>query len=374
MKKFFMLQIIESFIVGALTIVLPLLMEQKNISIVDIGIIFAIQPIVFQLVRLTFSILSEFYGRKVFFILNSFVTVLSNAVYYLAYSPVGYAFGKITEAIKDGTFWAVNRPYVMDHSEEKKKRLVQLRIFSSSSEAIGNLAAGFLIVWLFYQNTILFIVFVALLAIPISLSLKDLPRSKFSLAKACRSLDFRNRTIEFKKFLILFLISGLSDGFIAGYVITIFLNNMGMNVELIGIILAVKLLITGMSTYIFTKIKITRLLLIGGLLYCASILLLGFSNVIFAIAVLILLGIANGFIVNASEGFFSSVTSSESYASDIGLLMTSFHTGRTASLFASGFVIASFGFPAVFILSSLTYAIYTFFTYKVVKKKAFLYK
>lgn len=373
-KKGFLLQIIESFIVGVLTIVLPLLMKERNISIVEIGIIFSIQPIIFQLVRLSFSILSEFYGRKVFFVFNSIITVLSNLTYYLAYSPLSYAFGKIMEAVKDGSFWSVNRAYIMDHSEDKKKRLVHLRIFSSSFEALGNLAAGFLIVWLFYQNTLLFLVFVGALSIPISLSLKDFARSRFSFAKAFKSMDFRNRTKEFKKFLALFLISGISDGFIAGYVFTVFLSSIGMNAEFIGIVLAAKLLITGICAYFFTKTDIIRLLLIGGMMYCVSLLLLGFSNTVFAVAVLVLLGAANGLIINVSEAFLSSITSGEAYAADIGLLLTSFHIGRTASLFSSGFVIASYGFPTVFVLSSAAYAFFTFLTYKVVKRKAFLYK
>lgn len=369
-----MLQIIESFIIGVLTIVLPLAMKERNISIVEIGIIFSIQPIIFQLVRLSFSILSEFFGRKVFFVFNSIMTVLSNLIYYFAYSPLSYAFGKVAEAVKDGSFWSVNRAYIMDHSDDKKKRLVQLRIFSSSFEALGNLAAGFLIVWLFFQNTLLFIVVIGALSIPISLSLKDFSRPRFSFAKAFRSVDFRNRTKEFKKFLILFLVSGISDGFIAGYVFTVFLSNVGMNAGLIGVVLAIKLLITGMSAYFFLKMKIVKSLLIGGVIYSALLLFLGLSNAIFAAVILILLGIANGIIINVSEAFFSSVTSGESYASDIGLLMTSFHTGRTVSLFASGFLIASYGFFSTFALSSMAYAIYTFFTYKVVRKKSFLYK
>jgi len=374
MKNGFLIQAVNSFITGILTVTLPLLMSERNIGIVEMGLIFSLMPIIFQLTRFLFSILSEFFGRKIFFLFNGIMAVVSNLIYYAAYTPLGYVFGKVTEGIKDGSLWAVNRAYVMDHSEEKKKKLVQLRIFSSSFEALGNLLAGFLVVWLFFQNTILFTVALGVLLIPLSLRLKDLPKKRFNLIKACKSIDFRNKTSEFKKFLLLFCISGISDGFIAGYVFTMFLSGIGMNAELIGIVLGLSLLVTGLTIGFFTKIKITRLLAVGGAMYCISLLLLGFSSTIFAIAIFIFMGLASGLIVNVSEAFFSTVTSSESYASDIGLLMTSFHGGRTISLLASGFIITSYGFPTTFALSSAAYAIYTFLTYKTVEKKAFLYK
>jgi hypothetical protein len=57
------------------------------------------------------------------------------------------------------------------------------------------------------------------------------------------------------------------------------------------------------------------------------------------------------------------------YASDVGLLMTSFHTARTCSILASGFLIASYGFSSVFLLSSLACLVYVSMAYGFLRKE-----
>ncbi|MFQ6065138.1 MAG: hypothetical protein ACE5L6_06650 [Candidatus Bathyarchaeia archaeon] len=82
-----LIQFLNSFISGVLTIALPLLMKERNIDIVIIGLIFACLPLIFQLTRMLFAIISDFLGRKLFFVLNGFLSILSGSVYYLAYTP-----------------------------------------------------------------------------------------------------------------------------------------------------------------------------------------------------------------------------------------------------------------------------------------------
>jgi MFS family permease len=53
-----------AFVSGALSILIPIVLLERNISIQNIGLIFAIYPIVFQLARISFDIISDFFGRK----------------------------------------------------------------------------------------------------------------------------------------------------------------------------------------------------------------------------------------------------------------------------------------------------------------------
>lgn len=62
------IQVLNSFISGVLSIVLPLAMRERNIEIATIGLIFASLPMIFQLARIFFAVLSDFLGRKLFFI------------------------------------------------------------------------------------------------------------------------------------------------------------------------------------------------------------------------------------------------------------------------------------------------------------------
>ncbi len=368
-KKIFAIQIVNSIITGILTIALPLLMKERDVSIVQMGLIFSLMPIIFQLTRLSFGVLSDFLGRKIFLVFNSVLAVLSNITYYFAYSPLSYASGKIAEGVKDGSLWAVNRASVLDEGREMRWRLVQLRTFSSLFEAVGNITSGFLIAWLLFSNTILLTVAMSAILVPISFSLSQSRRSKLNFSEIVRSLDFRNRTPKFKKFLVLFFTSGISDGFIAGYVFTMFLSQNGMNTELIGAVLGVRMLIAGVCIYFFIRIKITKLLVVGGATYALSLSALGFSNLTFAGLLLLLSGVAYGARENVSERFFPVIVRSGMYASDVGLLMTSFHTARTCSILASGFLIASYGFSSVFLLSSLACLVYVSMAYGFLRKE-----
>jgi len=368
-KKIFAIQIVNSIITGILTITLPLLMKERDIDIVQMGLIFSVMPMIFQLTRLSFGVLSDFLGRKIFLVFNSVLALLSNITYYFAYSPLSYASGKIAEGVKDGSLWAVNRASVLDEESEMRWRLVQLRTFSSLFEAVGTVASGFLIAWFLFSNTILLTVAMSAVLMPISFSLSESRRSKFSFSEVLRSLDFRNRTPKFKNFLVLFFTSGISDGFIAGYVFTMFLSQNGMNTELIGAVLGARILIAGICIYFFTRIKVTGLLVAGGATYALSLSALGFSNVMFAGLLLLLSGVASGVLVNVSERFFPVIVRSGMYASDVGLLMTSFHTARTSSILASGFLIASYGFSSVFLLSSLACLVYVSMAYGFLRKE-----
>lgn len=89
------IQILNSFVSGILGIALPLMMKERNIDIVTIGLVFASLPMIFQLGRLFFATVSDFWGRKLFFVLNGFLGVISSAIYYLARTPLEFVFGKV---------------------------------------------------------------------------------------------------------------------------------------------------------------------------------------------------------------------------------------------------------------------------------------
>jgi hypothetical protein len=124
-------------------IALPLLMLSRGIDIVSLRFICASLPMVFQLTRLLFATLSDVRGRKLFFVSNGILTVLTLFAYYLAFFPLKFLFGKITEGTRNASLWAVNRPAILDRVKEKRKALSRLMSFNRVSEAVGRLASGF---------------------------------------------------------------------------------------------------------------------------------------------------------------------------------------------------------------------------------------
>jgi MFS family permease len=344
-------------------ITLPLLMLSRGIDVVSLGLIYASLPIIFQLTRLFFATLSDVKGRKAFFVSNGVLNVLTFFTYYLAFSPFHFLFGKITEGTRDASLWAVNRPSILDRAKEKRKALSRLMAFNRISEAVGRLASGFLIVWLLYENLILFCVSVALLILPISLSLKETRREKTNLRSLLNFLDLRKKGKEFKRFLISFFFLGLSQGFNRGYIFPLFLKESGVEPTTIGILLAFQILFGGIVLNLFAGKKLRKILIYGGFFYSFTLFLIAFSGHMLAAIFIVLFGFAIGVGDLLSEGIFSIITKKDSYGSDIGLLGTGFHAANTLSQGLSGIVIAVLGFPPLFCFSSIIFIIFLSVTY-----------
>lgn len=362
------IQILNSFVSGVLGVALPLMMKER-IGIATIGLIFASLPMIFQLGRMSFATVSDFWGRKLFFVLNGFLGVISSSIYYLAQTPLEFVFGKVMEGTKDGSLWAVNRPFLLEKSERKWRILVHLRTVVYVSYAVGSLLAGFFIVWLFYEGTLMLCALVGAFAVPAALLLVGGRKKKFSVAKALHLLDFRSKAKVFKMFLILFFVMGLSFGFRDGFVFPLFLSTNGFDAETIGVLLGLQILLAGLFSYFFARrVEIKRLIFMSGLLYTAIFILLGFSGSVFAGILTVAYGIVEGLLSIGHEGILSRITSKESYGTDIGLLMMGLHSGRTLSLAMSGFLIEMWGFVAPFLMSAFIFAFFYVGSYSILKE------
>ena len=363
-KKAFIIQGIHSFVSGVLTILLPFLMLEREIDIISIGLIYSILPIIFQLTRLGFAVLSDFIGRKIFFVLNGISRILHTIIYYFAFSPLEFIFGKIAEGMSEASLWAVNRAFVLEHTKKKWESLVEMRVFESVSEAFGILVAGFLMSILLYSNTLIFCMFISLLSLFPSLKIHEAKKKKLKIEKFFQVLKINKRGKFFKSALILFFILGLSLGLVAYYVFPLFLKENGYSSEAVGIIVGVQTLIAGISLHYFIKIfSFKRIILYGAIIYFILIISLSISNFLAGL-ILILLGFGYGFVVAGIEAIFSKSTNHFAYGTDIGLLMTTFHLARTLSLAISGFIISLYGFSILFTTSGLLFLLYSFLSLK----------
>jgi len=345
-------QILNSLVSGVFGVALPLMMAERNVDIVTIGLVFASLPIVFQLGRMVFATVSDFWGRKLFFLLNGFLSVAVSLVFYLARTPLEFLFGKVTEGTKDGSLWAVNRAFLMEKSEKKWAVLVHLRAVVYVSYAIGSLIAGFMIVLLFYEGTFMLCALLGALVIPVALLLVSERKEQFSFAKAKHFLDFRKKGKVFKMFLALFFVMGLSFGLRSGFVFPLFLSSNGFQAEVVGSLIGLQILLAGLFSYTFSgKFDMGKLVLLSGILYTLLFIVLGFSNSLLAGLLVVLYGIVEGLMSISQEGILSRITNEASYGIDIGLLMMGLHSGNTLSLALSGLLISRWGFAAPFLIS-----------------------
>ncbi len=356
-----LIQLLYSFVGGVLGVILPLMMKEKNIDIVTIGFVYAAMPLIFQFGRMLFAVLSDFWGRKPFFVLHGLLTVISNLIYFIAQTPVQFLFGKIVEGTKDGSLWAVNRAFLMEHSENKWRILVHLRTTAYVFLAIGSLLAGFLVVWLQYTGALLICVFIGAIVIITSLLLNGEGKRRLNTARALERLDIWKRQRTFKLLLTLFFAMGLSLGFVSNFVFPLFLSENGFDTETIGLFLGLQISLAGLFSYLIAgKTDVRKTLLISGVLYISVLVLLGISNGIMAGILAITYGIAEGVLSIGQEGILARTASRDSYGTDIGLLTMGLHGGRVLSLAITGFLISLWGFAAPFLTSAFVFAFFLF--------------
>jgi len=363
-KTVLLIQVLHSFVSGILAIALPLMMKERNIDIIVMGLVFASLPLIMQFGRMFFATVSDFWGRKPFFVSNGLLGVVSSLIYYFAHTPVEFLFGKVMEGTKEGTLWAVNRPLLLEKTGGHWRILVYLRAVLYVAFAVGSLLAGFFVVWFLYEGTMMLCAVIGVFVVFLSLFLVGERKKQFSVKKALRFLDFRKKKRLFKIFLILFFVLGLSSGFRGGFVIPLFLDNHGFAAETIGLILGIYGLLAGIFSYIFSKrSSMRRLILVSGVLYSFTFLSLGFLSPVVAGALLIAYGFVEGMTVIGQEGILSKITDKSSYGTDIGLLMTGLHIGETLSLAFSGLIISIWGFAVPFLLTASAYAIFSVASY-----------
>ncbi len=356
------LQGASAFISGILFILIPIILVERNISIQNIGLIFAVYPLVFQLARTSFGIVSDFVGRKAFFILNNIFIIIANIIYYFAFSIFGYAAGKCFEGLSEACIWSVNRAFFLEQNRHKGKNLIHMRTIDSVLTALGMFIAGFLLTFFLFTHILIFLIIIGLLSLPIAFSLKDKFKTKISFPKMIGNLHFKKMDSTFKKFLLLFLISGISSGLSSGYIFPVFLKSKGFGIEAVGILLGLQTLLGGVSIFLFRKeMGLKRLLIFGGFIYSIFLATVGFVNLSLVSILILLLGVGGGVAGAGNEFVLTKITNKKSYAADIGLLFLGYHFVRSIILALSGFLIAYFGFGIVFLISAIIFLIYSIF-------------
>ncbi|MBN2252172.1 MAG: MFS transporter [Kosmotogaceae bacterium] len=348
----------NAFVYGSMDLLVPLLMIERGLDIESMGLIFAALPIISQLLRMTFGIISDFIGRKIFYELNSVMNLIFMGIYYFSYGPYDFLMGKLAEGVRNASLWAVNRAYFLDHSYEQKKVLIQMRGVGSIFSAVGTIAAGALIAWILFESTIIVTMAVAVVAIPQVLKLEDKVKKDVSLLDIISSFDIRGKNIVFKRYMLVFLIYGLGWGLITGYVFPLFLKIQGYESGTVGLILGIRSLVMGLLTYyVASRFSGKKMVLYGGLVFALSVGLLMFSTEATVPLLVIFTGLAEGFVAANFEYIFVKIVNKKSYAGDIGILMFGMHAGMSFMLAISGFVISSLGFGALFFVSAIFFGV-----------------
>jgi len=126
MKRIIAITFLNYFGSGGLTLIIPLLLLYRNVSLAEIGIVLSILPLVFLSARMLFAALADQVGwAPIFILLNWPATLISTAIYFFANSVPAFFLGKTVEGAKESSYWAVDRTAIFSLSTKKKREKPQ---------------------------------------------------------------------------------------------------------------------------------------------------------------------------------------------------------------------------------------------------------
>ncbi|MCW4055033.1 MAG: MFS transporter [Candidatus Bathyarchaeota archaeon] len=176
MKRILAITFLNFFISGGLTLAIPLLLLERNVDLVEIGMIISVMPIVFMVVRLLMAAIADSKGWNRFYILLNWPwSILSTFVYFIASSTATFFLGKVLEALKESSYWAVSRTAIFslspERAEKEATRNIAILLFST---AVGSAVAGVGIAYFGFSFTLSILILAAgFIAIPAALLWKN---------------------------------------------------------------------------------------------------------------------------------------------------------------------------------------------------------
>jgi MFS family permease len=163
MKRITAIAFLNHFVSGALTLLIPLLLLEKNVNLAEIGIVLSVLPIVFLVARLLLAAAADAMGwSHVFLLVNWPTTLISTLIYYFANSLPGFFAGKVVEGFRESSFWAVSRTAIFRLSPKQEGRAAtRINAVIWLATAAGSAAGGIGIAFLGFSSSLAVIAVVA---------------------------------------------------------------------------------------------------------------------------------------------------------------------------------------------------------------------
>jgi MFS family permease len=377
MKRVIAVTALNNFVSGALALIVPLLLLEKNVSVAEIGIVLSIMPLVFLSARLLFAALADHVGwGPIFLLLNWPGTLISTVIYFLANSVTAFSLGKLAEGIKESAYWAVNRTAIFSLAPNKReKEATRINGVIWLSTAIGSAAAGLGIAYVGFTSALgILIIASAIMGIPAALLWKPrkiAPKPKAKASSPMALLDPRGRDRMFWWVSVTLLFYSLATYPLITLLLPIFMEaqlrysylSIGAAFLLYNLLAALVTLVT-----LRTPLNAVRVIAQSIVGLVATVLLANsgfyFLALFFALAAIRGLGI----------GFFESVIAkvtkdTPNVSVDIGFLHVPTRLAEFASVLTAGFIAQSLGYAPVFAITGIFFAAFSVSSFHVLRTK-----
>jgi MFS family permease len=367
MKRILAITFLNFFISGGLTLAIPLLLLERNVDLVEIGVVISVLPIVFMIVRLLMAVIADSRGWNRFYILLNWpLSTLSTFVYFIASSTPMFLLGKFFEALKESSYWAVSRTAIFSLSPKREEKEATRNIaVLLLSTAVGSAVAGFGIAYFGFSFTLsILIVAAGFIGFPAALLWKT-PKQNLR-SNHPRFGESINPTKKGKMFWFVSIISvffSLAFFPLLNLLLPVFMvQQIGYDYITIGIAYMLYNFIA--SIVIFGTLRLSlgikRVILQSAIALFATFLIAS-SNYYF-FAPFLALAVAEGLGWVFYESIIAKATKNKPNVSvDIGLLIIPLRFAEFGSVLYAGFIAQTIGYFPVFVSSGIFFAIFSVF-------------
>lgn len=373
MKRVTAITFLNYFVSGGLTLAIPLLLLNRNVSLAEIGIVISVLPLVFLLVRLLFAALADQIGwSPLFFLFNWPATFISTAIYLLANSVPAFLLGKTVEGVKESAYWAVNRTAIFSLSpKQEEKQATRINAVIWVATAIGSAAAGIGIAYVGFSSTLgIMIVVSAVIGIPAALLWNTGKREvRLGIPNVMALLDPRGRDRTFWLVSLVMFFYSLATYPLVTLLLPAFMDQqLKYSYVSIGVAFMLYNLVASVVTLGTLKRSLSagRAVVQSLLCLCATFLLA--SSGFYFPALFLALAATRGLGVGFFESIIAKVSKNRQTVSvDIGLLHVPTRFAEFASVLSAGFIAQSFGYAPVFAASGIFFTVFSVLSLHILK-------
>ncbi len=375
MNRVYAISALNYLVSGALTILIPLLLLNRNMSVSEIGIILSTLPLVFLTARLVFAAVADYVGwSRIYIYVNWPSTVGSVIIYYFANSTPIFLAGKIAEGLRESSYWAVIRTSIYNLAPiNAGKQATKNNAIIWIATAAGGGIAGFTITYLGFSLSLTVLALVsAAIGIPALMLRKNLTQPKnMGLKEVLAPIDPRGRTRLFWVASISLMFASLTVYPLITLLLPVYMSQqLSYDYMAIGIVFLLFNALSAIGTYFSLKrpLGIQRAIVLStvSILACAFLV---FSNVAFLIGILAL-ALVRGYGIGFFEYTIIKVMNNpENVSVDIGLIHVPQRIAEFVSTLSAGFLVQAFGFGPVFLFLGICFSPYALIALYVINRK-----
>lgn len=351
---------------GIVSVVLPLYLNVLEVSLVGMGLIFSLAPIIGMFVKSVVAAHSDVVGRKGYFSLTFLLRTVSYGFYSICRIPVGFAILKTLDSLSHDIRNAVGVPLLVDISPKETVGSV-LGVYwaiLSVASAIGLFISGVVLLLIGYFWVFLLCSLISFAGL-VLFRIARIPTFKaknvhFHLKKL---FNFKELSWNLKVVFIMRFVMSFGSSLVELFAFPLFLQqDFNADSTFIGMAIGLAWLMQGIPALLWRKMTEThspvKLYFFGaGLTGIVTVFMSATPNLVSTVFIYILSGLFWGFAGPAMMKVLADSASSSDRARDISLSSLGWGMGTMVGSIMSGVIAQVAGFRSLFIISGALYLI-----------------